>query len=107
MARTLTMQDVSWFLDLHDKDQLNLNPAYQRRSVWSPRDRRFFIDTVLNNYPAPPVFLHKTSDEDGRPTYHVVDGKQRLQTLILFTQGKIRIPDDFADINLQKNNGRT
>jgi uncharacterized protein with ParB-like and HNH nuclease domain len=102
MARTLTMQDVSWFLDLHDKDQLNLNPAYQRRSVWSPRDRRFFIDTVLNNYPAPPVFLHKTSDEDGRPTYHVVDGKQRLQTLILFTQGKIRIPDDFADINLQK-----
>lgn len=102
MARTLTMQDISWFLDLHDKGQLNLDPPYQRRSVWSPRDKRFFIDTILNNYPAPPVFLHKALDESGRPTYHVVDGKQRLQTIIEFTKDKIRIPDDFSDINLQK-----
>lgn len=102
MTRTLTTQDISWFLDLHEKGQLNLEPPYQRRSVWSPRDRRFFIDTILNNYPAPPVFLHKTLDDNGRPTYHVVDGKQRLQTIIQFTEGKVRIPDDFSDVNLQK-----
>ena len=34
--RTLTTQDVSWFLDLHEKQQLNFDPPYQRRSVWSP-----------------------------------------------------------------------
>ncbi len=102
MTRTLTTQDVSWFLDLNEKGQLNLAPPYQRRSVWSPRDKRFFIDTILNNHPAPPVFLHKTLDANGRPTYHVVDGKQRLQTIIEFTQNKVRIPDDFGDINLQK-----
>ena len=49
MSRTLTTQDVSWFLDLKERDQLNLDPPYQRRSVWSPRDKRFFIDTILNN----------------------------------------------------------
>jgi len=70
--------------------------------VWSPRDKRFFIDTVLNNYPAPPIFLHKTLDSEGKATYHVVDGKQRLQTIIEFTLNKVRIPDDFSDINLQK-----
>ena len=102
MARTLTTQDISWFLDLNEKGQLNLNPPYQRRSVWSPRDRRFFVDTILNNHPAPPIFLHKTLDENGRPTYHVVDGKQRLQTVIDFTENKIRVPDDFSDISLQK-----
>ncbi|WP_145253525.1 DUF262 domain-containing protein [Pseudomonas sp. DE0157] len=102
MNRNLTTQDVSWFLDMNDRGQLNLNPPYQRRSVWSPRDKRFFIDTILNNYPAPPIFLHKTLQENGKATYHVVDGKQRLQTIIDFTAGKIRIPDDFADINLQK-----
>lgn len=102
MARTLTTQDISWFLDLNEKGQLNLNPPYQRRSVWSPRDRRFFVDTILNNHPAPPIFLHKTLDENGRPTYHVVDGKQRLQTVIDFTENKIRVPDDFSDIALQK-----
>lgn len=102
MARTLTTQDISWFLDLNEKGQLNLEPPYQRRSVWSPRDQRFFVDTILNNHPAPPIFLHKKLDENGRPTYHVVDGKQRLQTIIAFTENKVRIPDDFSDINLAK-----
>ena len=81
MSRTQTTQDVSWFLDLKGRDQLNLDPPYQRRSVWSPRDKRYFIDTILNDYPAPPIFLHKTIDETGHSTYHVVDGKQRLQTI--------------------------
>ena len=101
MSRNLTTQDVSWFLDLKERGQLNLDPPYQRRSVWSPRDKRFFIDTILNNYPAPPIFLHKTIDDNGRPTYHVVDGKQRLQTIIDFTENRVRIPDDFIDVNLQ------
>jgi Protein of unknown function DUF262 len=104
MQRNLTTQDISWFLDLYEKGQLDLNPPYQRRSVWSPRDRRFFVDTVLNNYPSPPIFLHKTLNEQGRSTYHVVDGQQRLQTIIDFTLNKVRIPDDFADVNLQKKN---
>ena len=52
MVRNITMQDISWFLDLKDKGQLNLEPPYQRRSVWSAGDRRYFIDTILNNYPA-------------------------------------------------------
>lgn len=102
MERNLTTQDISWFLDQHNRSQLDLEPAYQRRSVWSPRDKKFFIDTILNNYPAPPVFLHKTMDDEGRATYHVVDGKQRLQTIIEFTEGSVRIPDDFGDRNLRK-----
>lgn len=101
MSRSLTTQDVSWFLDLFEKQQLNLDPPYQRRSVWSPRDRRYFVDTILNNYPAPPIFLHKTLDDNGRATYHVVDGKQRLQTIIQFRDNGIAIPADFADVTLQ------
>lgn len=101
MGRTLTTQDVTWFLDLFDKGQLDLDPPYQRRSVWSPKDRRYFIDTILNNYPAPPIFLHKSLDEAGRPTYHVVDGKQRLQTIIMFRDNKVAIPSDFGDVALQ------
>ena len=102
MTRQLSTNDVTWFLDLFDKQQLDLDPPYQRRSVWSPKDRRFFIDTILNNYPAPPIFLHKTLDENGKATYHVVDGKQRLQTIIMFRDNKLAIPEDFNDVNLQR-----
>ena len=102
MARTISQQDVSWFLDLHEKDQLDLDPSYQRRSVWTLKDKRFFIDTILNDYPAPPIFLHKSLNDHGHATYHVVDGKQRLQTIIDFAHNRIRIPDDFGDVGLQK-----
>ena len=106
MSRNLTTQDISWFLDLREKSQLNLDPPYQRRSVWSPNDKRYFVDTIFNNYPAPPIFLHKTMDENGRPTYHVVDGKQRLQTIIDFTENRVYIPDEFVDVNLKRKRWR-
>jgi hypothetical protein len=102
MTRSPRPQDISWFLDLNEKGQLDLEPPYQRRSVWSRRDREFFMDTVMNNLPAPPVFLHKTLDENGKSTFHVVDGKQRLQTIIDFRANKVRLPEEFADNNLQK-----
>ena len=102
MTRSISQQDISWFLDLYEKGQLDLDPPYQRRSVWTLTDKRFFIDTVLNNYPVPPIFLHKAIDDHGHSTYHVVDGKQRLQTIIEFAAGKLRVPDDFSNITLQK-----
>ncbi len=102
MTRNPTQQDISWFLDLNLKDQLDLDPHYQRRSVWSSNDKRFFIDTILNNYPAPQIFLHKTTDDGGHSTYHVVDGKQRLNTIIEFTKDLISIPDYFGDANIRK-----
>jgi hypothetical protein len=94
---TPTIQDVSWILDLHEKKQLDLDPSYQRRSVWSPRDRRMFLDTVFRNWPTGSVYLHKTLSEAGSPTYHVVDGKQRLQSLIMYSKDEVRLPDDFGD----------
>jgi hypothetical protein len=33
MSRTISQQDVSWFLDLNEKGQLDLDPPYQRRSL--------------------------------------------------------------------------
>ena len=102
MQRRPGPQDISWFLDAHSKGQLDLDPPYQRRSVWSRSDKQYFIDTILNNFPAPPIFLHRSIDDNGHPTYHVVDGKQRLQTIIEFTENKLRIADDFTDAHLRK-----
>jgi len=100
MQRIPRTHDVSFFLDLHDRGLLNLNPPYQRRSVWTRRDKEYFIDTVLKNYPSPAVFIHKTTDNLGKSMFHVVDGKQRLETIIEFTKGKIRIPREFGDDRL-------
>jgi hypothetical protein len=100
MNRRPTTQDITWLLDLNRNSQLDLNPPYQRKSVWTSKDRQFFLDTIFRDYPSPAIFLHKTIAADGSSTYHVVDGKQRLETILLFVNNKIRIPKDFGDIRL-------
>ncbi|MBT9547791.1 MAG: DUF262 domain-containing protein [Candidatus Sericytochromatia bacterium] len=99
MDRRVTTQDISWFLDLNRNAQLDLNPPYQRRSVWSPKDRRFFLDSIFRGYPSPAIFLHKVF-KDGLHIHEVVDGKQRLETILLFTQNKIVIDKGFGDTRL-------
>jgi hypothetical protein len=97
MARNIAPQDISWFLDLNKLGRLDLNPSYQRKSVWSPKEQKYLIDTIFNNYPCPPLFLYKSISESGVSTYHVVDGKQRLETIIKFADNKLAIPNDFGD----------
>lgn len=95
--RQPTLQTITWLLNLRKFDQLNLDPPYQRKSVWSLREKQRFLDTILRNYPSPAIFLHLTYDNDGNATYHVVDGKQRLSTILGFVDGRIRIAKDFGD----------
>ena len=100
MDRRPSTQDISWFLDLHSNKQLDLSPPYQRRSVWTKKDREFFLDTIFRDYPCPAIFLHKELSDDGKTIYHVVDGKQRIETIIAFTENKIAIPKNFGDAGL-------
>jgi hypothetical protein len=100
MPRKINAQDISWFLDLNTRNQVDLDPPYQRRSVWTLNDRRFFLDTIFNSFPSPAVFLHKTIDSKGTSKYHVVDGKQRLETIFLFAANKIALSKEISDTRL-------
>lgn len=94
MLRNIAPQDISWFLDLNSRKLLDLNPPYQRHSVWTLKERRYFLDTIFNGYPCPPLFLYKSLSDNGVSTYHVVDGKQRLETIIAFADNKISLSED-------------
>src|ERR1019366_3269453 len=102
MERRPNTQNVQWFLVHYGAGQLILDPPFQRRSVWSLDYRRAFIDTVLRDYPAPPIFLQEEV-EPGRPTvYNVIDGKQRLTALIDFVNsefhlGRLMAEEGFED----------
>lgn len=100
MNRQASVQDITWFIDLDNVKRLDLTPPYQRRSVWTVNDQRFFLDTIFRNYPCPPIFIHKTIDNTGVATYHVVDGKQRLETILKFAKNKLAIAKDFGDERL-------
>ena len=74
--------------NLFDHGNLNLQPGFQRQSVWNERDRAKLIDSILRNYPLPAIFLYKR-EEHGRLIFDVIDGKQRLESIFMF-MGVIR-----------------
>ena len=100
MQRRTTTQDLSWLVDHYRSGQLDLDPPYQRRSVWTRSDQQFFLDTIFRNYPSPAIYLHKTIATDGTPTYHVVDGKQRTQAILDFINDHLKIPQNYGDNRL-------
>jgi hypothetical protein len=102
MRRHLSTQEVAWFLETHASGQLELTPSFQRRGVWSAEYRRFFIDTVLRNFPSPAIFLGLVI-EPGEPTrFDVIDGKQRLSALIEFVGGDFHLGDLLQDEGLDR-----
>ena len=99
-TRHPTTQDISWILDARSEEHLDLDPPYQRKSVWTRTDRQFFLDTIFRGYPSPAIFLEKKISESGASIYFVVDGKQRLETIFMFVDNKIKIASDFGDSRL-------
>lgn len=93
-ARRQNFQTISWFWDLKRRNLLDLDPPYQRRSVWNQSYKDSFIDTILMQYPAPAIFLYEEVSSDGTSTYHVVDGKQRMTAVFEFVTGLFPVADD-------------
>ncbi len=91
MNRTINFQTISWFWDLHTRKLIELDPPYQRRSVWNQDYKDYFIDTVLNGYPAPAIFIYQEITPEGVSKISIVDGKQRLSTLFEFANNEFPV----------------
>lgn len=87
--QTYTIADcLKWY----DDGELILNPNFQRGSVWAPQARSYLIDSILRGYPIPKLLIRTSVDRDTRRTIRdVVDGQQRLRTIIDFSEGKLAL----------------
>jgi hypothetical protein len=98
LSRTSNNINIATLWENFNLDKYEFSPDYQREgNVWSEVDKSYLIDTILKNFPMPPVFLHQHIDNDtGKTVYDIVDGKQRLLAIISFLKNEISIPEDFA-----------
>lgn len=96
---TYTEPTINQLLLMFKSRQINLDPGFQRRSVWSPRDRTSLIQSIVAGYPIPSIVLYKRQ-ENGRLIYDVIDGKQRLETILMFV-GAGRFKRDRFDVKLE------
>ncbi len=97
LNRESTKITISEFYERHQLKKYNFDPEYQRRGdVWSDDKQSFLIDSILKNYPMPPIFLHQVIDSTtGATKYNVIDGKQRLSAILRFINNEIELPSDY------------
>ncbi|MFC3679801.1 DUF262 domain-containing protein [Bacterioplanoides pacificum] len=94
--RTATLS-IAGFHEQNQLSKFNYDPPYQRRSVWSDEKQSYFIDSLLRNFPIPPIFLHRKIDEDtGKISFDVIDGKQRLTAISRFIAGDISSSNEYG-----------
>lgn len=81
-SRTYSIND---FVEWDAAKQLELNPRFQRRPVWTDKAKSFLIDTVLRGKPIPKVFIRQKINVTTKTSVReVVDGQQRLRTILSF-----------------------
>ena len=92
-----TVFKVSDFISWQRSKSLLLSPNFQRRPVWPKTAKSHLIDSIVRGIPVPIIFL-RSRRIDGRleSTREVVDGQQRLRTLIGFIDPGL-LPDFRAD----------
>lgn len=82
------------------KEKVEMDPVYQREGdIWNQDKRQLLIDTIINQFDIPKIYLHKfplTVEKNGKCyEYAVIDGKQRLNAIWGFIDGKFPLSSNF------------
>lgn len=74
-----------------ERKEVVINRDYQREAgVWPISARTYFIDTILEGYPFPKIYLYQLfNPKSKRPIKEIVDGQQRISTILDFLDNKL------------------
>ena len=88
-------QKIDQLTKWYEKGKITFDLTIQRKEgIWDAKRKSMLIHSVLANYPIPSVFAKR--DET---TYHVLDGKQRLTSLIDFVMDKFSLSKDIPSVS--------
>jgi len=94
---------VDQLVNMVESGAIDVAPVYQRQFRWDNSKRSHLIESLLLGVPVPSLFM--ASNRDG--TWELVDGVQRLSTLVQFAgsdeaKAKLRLPQDLTLDGLEK-----
>ncbi len=89
MKTSPTNKKVREIISLVKENKLIPRPEFQRRLVWTRDDKNHFLDSILKGYPFPEIYLADghVDLETGEGTQLLVDGLQRVNTMIQYFGG--------------------
>lgn len=99
LSRRSNTINIATFWENYVLGKYNFEAPYQREGdVWHDQKKSFLMDTIIKNFPIPPIFLHEKIDkETGRTIYDIIDGKQRLTAIKEFIENTVPLPTNFGE----------
>ncbi len=76
-------------MNMFEDGELFITPEYQRVFRWTMFQQTRFIESVILGIPIPPIFV--AEDDEGK--WEVVDGLQRLSTILAFFGLLVSLPE--------------
>lgn len=73
-----------------ENNNLEVQPDFQRRAVWSGAAKVMLIDSIIKNIPLPKVFI-ASKIRNGRTHRIVIDGQQRISAILGFLSDDFRL----------------
>lgn len=102
LSKTKIVKQTWSILEIYQKtdaDKIILDPNYQRREVWKNDKKIAFIESLYMNIMIPPIYVVEIPGDDvlSENQYEVVDGKQRLSTIISFIKNEFKLQEKFLE----------
>ncbi len=99
MTRISEPENSAWRL-FRIRGTIQTDPEYQRSSdIWTEEKKQLLIDTIINGFDVPKLYFHKfpvpISLAENTYEYAIIDGKQRLEAIWGFIDGKFALSLDF------------
>jgi hypothetical protein len=94
MKYDVTLQTIAWINGRRNDGTLEISPNFQRRPVWMENERSGLIETICSSLPFPEIYIHHdTNPDDGTQRHIIVDGQQRVTSILMFIDGDINLPN--------------
>ncbi|MGP2502977.1 DUF262 domain-containing protein [Pantoea ananatis] len=83
-------------LEMLERKDLFVNKSYQRHAgLWPDGPASYFIDTILEKYPFPKIYIYEyINPGERRMKKEVVDGQQRITTIKRFINNEFTVKGD-------------
>ena len=100
MEQTSARYTIRQFIDKYDNETLNFEFALQRDSgQWNTEQASMLIRSIIKKMIVPPLYLVK-EETSGGEVWTVVDGKQRLTTMINYFNNKFRLSSNLPPVTV-------